>query len=154
MRDPDVYTDAGVTYDLRFRTAPLHLENTVQGFERWRTAQVLGEHLSDHTLDISVFYNRETNPYQVFTFDPSAVLDQSVWGDDTVWGDNTVWGGDIAGSDYNFEFKPKRQKHSTVSFEFHGHPGTSPGACFELTELLLECTTRGGRMRLPATRKL
>lgn len=154
IRDEDTHTDAGIPYDLYFRTAPLHMEDTVQGFHRWRSAQVLGTYVSPHKLQLEVYYNRELNPYQTFVFDPAEVLDLSVWGEDLPWGGDTVWGGAWAGEDYNFEIKPKRQKHSAVSFAFRGLPGDTPGASFEISELLLEVGVRGGPMRLPATRKL
>jgi len=154
IREPGTYVDAGIPFEYVLRTAPLHLEDAVQGFHRLVSFQVLGTYVSPHTLTVAVYYNRDKTPYQVFSFDPGAVLDLDPWGGSDVWGDTSIWGGDWMAEDYDFECKPKRQKHSTVSFEFRGHPGVSPGAGFELTELLLTIRPRGGHNRLPASRKL
>ncbi len=154
IRDESLYADAGIPYGLHFKTAPLHLEDTVQGFDKMVKFQVLGEYASDHTLEVALYYNRDREPYQTMTFKPGDILDLTVWGESTPWGSSTPWGGDWSADDYNFEIKPKRSKFSTISFDFRGLPGTAPGAGFELTELLLECKVRGGPMRLPARRKL
>lgn len=155
IRDNDVYTDAGIPYETYFRTAPLHLEDTVQGFHKLSKFQCLGTYAGPHLLDIELFYNREANPYQTLTFDPSVELDLDPWGDSEIWGDaSEVWGGALDGQDYNFEGKPKRSKFSSISFGFRGRPGTPPGATFEMTELLLRVKTRGGAARLPARRHL
>jgi hypothetical protein len=152
-RDPDIYLDDGSPYDLKLRTGPIRMAETVQGFARLRRFQVLGTYVSPHKLNVGIFYNRETVPYEQFQWDPSTVVTTETWGDDPTWGAGSVWGGSINGNTYQFEHRPKRQKFATIRFEFSMTPGTSPGAGYELTELGLDLALKTGLQKFGATRK-
>lgn len=153
-RDPDSYLDSGSTYNLRARTGPLRLADTVQGFGRLRRFTLLGTYRSAHRLTIGLIYDRDTAPYETVVWDPSTVIAAAeVWGSDTTWGSGDYWGGPRDGNTYQFEHKPMRQKFSSIRFEFSMTPGTNPGAGYELTELALEVALKTGLQRQGATRK-
>lgn len=153
-RNTSVYTDAGETYELAFRTGWFRLKDTVQGFWRVRRLQVVGEYISSHELYVDVYYDGSEFPEQTIHWTPDTVLDLTLWGDEVLWGDSEVWYGSGEGTDYNFDEKLARQKCSTVSFGFREKPGTAPGASYEITELALEVALRAGLARMPATRKI
>ena len=153
LRDSGLYADAGVTYTLKFRTAPMRLTDVLQGFYRVVDLGVLGTYYSSHELVVGVYYDRQEAPYYAFTWEPDDVLELSEWGDGS-WGDDS-WGGAIATRDYRFEHKFMRQKCETVSLEFEDRSiGPALGASFEITELALGVRARKGMGRIAATRKI
>jgi hypothetical protein len=148
------HTDAGVPYRLRFRLAPIRIEDTIQGSWLCRKVMAIGEYRSPHELEVRVFRNRETWPNQIITWQPDLRMGQTVWGSETVWGDPTsVWGGIARSNEYSFDRKLRARKVSTISFEVSDIPGSPPGASYELTELALEMYPHSGLARMPATRK-
>jgi hypothetical protein len=163
IRDVELATDAGAAYSARYRLGPFRLTEHMDGFGdsntrffKIRKWQLLGEYESVHLLKCRMFYNREISPFQEFTFDPTRVIDTTLWGaEGFLWGDPLLfWGGKLNPNDYHFEKRPRRDKAQSISFEFEDVPGDNPGKSFELTELLLEVAPYPGMSRLPATRKL
>lgn len=154
LRSTELYTDGGSPYALKVRTAPIRVENTVQGFWQMRKVTVLGDYRSLHRLNVGLLYDRDEAAFETFAVTPANFVDTEEYGDDTPYGDADYYGGDIASSEYQFEFKPKRSKCQTIRFEFTDIPGTNPGASYELTELALEVGLKPGNARLPATRKV
>ncbi len=156
QRNTSLYTDAGVSYKFKFRTAPLHLKDELQGFWRCRKLGVLGEYKSSHRLQVGVYYNRDEAPFEVFEWLPDDVLELGTWGSEATWGEvGTLWGGSLGSRDYRFTHRLKRQKCETIRFEFEDlSTGAVPGASFELAELNLEVGLRTGIGRLAAVRKV
>lgn len=148
-----VFTDADSPYPFVSRTGPLRLQDCLQGFARLRRFSLLGTFRSSHRLQVDLFYDRDTAPYETLVWDPSTVIDPSVWGDEATWGGGDYWGGSRDAATYQFEHKPARQKFSTISFQFSMTPVGTPGAGYELTELALECGVKPGLQRHAATRK-
>jgi hypothetical protein len=146
------YTDAGVSFSMRVRTAPIRPEH-LQGWWKVIAVAVLGDYRSLHKLKVSLYYDRDEAPAETFTWDPSTVVSTDVWGDGALWGDGAFWGGAAGGGEYQFAHRPRRSKCQTIRFEFEDIPGTSPGASYELTELAFVYRDWGGLARLPATRK-
>lgn len=154
-QDDTAYTDAGNSYVLKARTAPIRLSDILQGFAKLRRFEVIGEYKSAHTLNVSLYYDREPSAGESFSWDPSDVIDLSTWGSFTVWDDDAVWGGSgYGGQEYQFQHKPARQKFQTIRFEFSDTPGSPPGASFEITEIALEAGVKPGLSRLSAARKV
>lgn len=156
IRDTSLYTDAGNSYVVAIRTAPIRPFPPATLFYKMNRYQVLGQYRSLHYLRVKLYYNRELAPFETIDWDPSEVIDLTLWGDGT-WGVGT-WGGDTNAEnpdDYHFERRPQRMKAQTISFEFEGiHSGT-PGAAFELSELLVSCAPYPtGLSRLSARRKI
>lgn len=146
------YSDAGATYKLRARTAPIHF-GSIQGFYKMLRFQIVGNYKSEHELRVSLYYNRETAPYETYTWDPSTVITTSYWGDQATWGADSVWGGSLNGSDYHHEHRPKRRKCQSISFELEELPGSPPGAGFEIIEIAIDTVTWPGLGRIPTSRK-
>ncbi len=154
LRNPDVYTDGGSPYSLKIRTAPIRLENSVQGFWLCGPVTVLGDYRSLHRLQVKLYYDRDEGAFESFMVTPANFVETEAYGDDTPYGDADYYGGDIASSEYQFEFKPKRSKTQTIRFEFKDIAGTTPGASYEITELAIKAGLKSGNARLPATRKV
>ncbi len=153
LRDVTTHSDAGVAFQLKFRTAPLRLTD-LQGFWRVRKLNVLGEYKSSHRLQVGVYYNRDEAPLEQFIFTPDTVLNLSTWGSEATWGAGDVWGGSASGRDYQFQHRFKRQKCQSVRLEFEDLSAGAPlGASFELSEIALEVGTKNGIARMPTTRK-
>lgn len=148
-----VFTDAGSTYPFVARTGAFRTSDNLQGFARLRRFGVLGRHTSAHRLQVDMYYDRESSPFESFTWDPSTVIDSSTWGSDATWGSGSYWGGSRNGNTYQFEHRPKRQKFSTIRFEFSMIPGVTPGAGYELIELGLEVGLKPQTQRHSAGRK-
>ncbi len=151
--DSAIFTDNGSTYSFKIRTGPLRLTDCLQDFARLWRFSLLGTYRSAHNLLVSLYYDRDTAPYETFTWDPSTVITSSYWGDGATWGSDDYWGGSRDGNTYQFEHVPMRQKFSTIRFEFAMIPGTTPGAGYEITELALRCGVKPGLQRQSATRK-
>lgn len=154
IRNPDVYTDGGSPYSLKIRTAPIRIEDTAQGFWLCGPVAVLGDYRSLHRLRVNLYYDRDESPFETFTVTPAGFVETEEYGDDTPYGDADYYGGDIAASEYQFEFKPKRSKVQTIRFEFLDIPGSGAGASYEITELALNVGLKKGTARMPATRKV
>lgn len=153
-RDAAVYTDAGEPYYLRIRTAPIRLQETLQGFYKLRRAHFLGEYTGEHQLTVGLLYDRDLGPFQEFTFDPQAVLSTDVLGGGVLLGDGDVLGGSLSGSEYLFGIKPKRGKFSTIRFDFADIIVGEAGASYEISEILLDCYSLEGAPKLARNRKL
>lgn len=149
------YTDGGSPYAMKLRTAPIRVDNTVQGFWLLKTCTVLGDYRSSHRLVARLLYDRDEDAFEAFTVTPAGFVETDTYGDDTPYGEADYYGGDIASSEYQFQLKPKRSKTQTIRFEFYDIPVEDPGASYEITELLLEVGLRPNEAtKLPASRKV
>ncbi len=157
VRNADSYVDAGSPVILRIRTGRYRPDD-MQGFFQLGVFAVLGEYKSPHKLAVRTFYNRSNVYSSEVTWDPTTVLNTSVWGGGEgtgiVWGSSSAWGGSGGEPDYHFERRPRRQKCSEVAFEFQDIITDTAGASFELTELLLKIKVRSGINRLSPQRKV
>jgi hypothetical protein len=154
FRESDIFTDGGTPYALKIRTAPIRPETGVQGFWLCRRVNVLGDYRSLHRLRVGVYYDRDEAPFETFTVTAADLVETDTYGDDVLYGDADYYGGDIASSEYQFQFKPRRSKAQTIRFEFTDIPGGGRGAAYEITELALEVGLNKGIARLPAARKV
>ncbi len=154
LRDANSYVDGGTPYSLKVRTAPIRIEDTVQGFWLCKLVDVLGDYRSAHRLRVNLYYDRAESPFETFTVTPANFIETETYGEDSPYGDADYYGGDIASSEYQFQLKPKRSKTQTIRFEFLDIPGTGAGASYEITELLLEVGLKKGIARLSAATKV
>lgn len=154
LRNSDTYTDGGSPYSLKIRTAPIRIEDIAQGFWLLKHVNVLGDYRSLHRLRVNLYYDRDESPFETFVVTPAGFVETEEFGDDTPYGDADYYGGDIASSEYQFQFKPKRSKVQTIRFEFLDIPGSGAGASYEITELALEVGLKSGTAKLSAARKV
>lgn len=154
FRDNTLYTDGGSPYSLRIRTAPIRLEESVQGYWLCGPVNVLGDYKSLHRLAVGLYYDRDESPFETFMVEPAGFVETATYGDDTPYGNSTYYGGSVASGEYQFQIKPRRSKVQTIRFEFRDTPGELPGSSYEITELLLKVGVQPGIARLPASRKV
>lgn len=152
-RDTSTYQDDNTAYAFQFRTGAIRVDDNLQSYARIRLFEVLGNYISAHKLRVNVYYDRELTPYETFLWDPSTVIDTSdVWGAGATWGSGSYWGGSRNGRTYQFVHRLKRQKFSTLRFEFIATSNTT-GAAFELSELTCQIGVKQGLQKHAATRK-
>jgi hypothetical protein len=148
-----VYTDAGAAFTLKIRTGNLAME-AAQPFWRLRRAGILGEYKSPHKLRVGIYHGRDEFALEVAIWDPSTVLDVTLWGEGSDWGENAYWGAAQGTSDYQFLRRVAVQKCSQVRFEFEDIITEEAGASYELTELMLEVGLKTGMDRASEARKI
>lgn len=146
------FTDGGVAYKFRAKTAPIRIDS-LQQWWRVKRIYVLGEYFSSHSLRMNLFFNREAASFETVTWTPSDFIEDSKWGDEATWGGDDVWGGPLDSRDYQMSYAPSRQKVQSISLEFEEIPGTEPGRSFELTELAFRWAPKSGLGRLDAARR-
>jgi hypothetical protein len=148
----DVYTDAGVFYQMRARLAPIRpVDAGLQGYWRCQKIQLIGEYKSSHELHIDLYRNREDYPIQSVVWQPDTVLNLSTFGGDD-FGDG-VFGG-TGRREYKCDIGVANQKCETLTIEFWDTPGTTIGAGYELTDISLKWAPKTGLGQVSATRKL
>lgn len=151
VADSSSYLDDGVNYSMKIKTAPVRPPTMIQGYWLIQRFQIAGDWLSNHKLNVGIYYDRELSPYETYSWDPG--ISPDVWGENATWGSGSYWGGDRDGLTYQHEHAPKRGKAQTVSFEFEDVPGDNPGAGYELTELAIRYRPWSGLARLPVSRQ-
>lgn len=154
VRENAVFTDGGSPYFLHMQTAPIRLEDSLDGFYKVRRVLALGEYRSPHALQIGMIYNRDLGPYQTVTFQPSTVINTELLGGGVLLGGGDLFGGPLNGSEYLFEFRPKRTKFSTIRFDFTDVVSGESGASYEISEILLDCYVLDSVNKLGANRKV
>lgn len=154
VRNTAVYTDAGNAVNMKFRTGAFKLD-TLQSWFKCRKMTVLGEYKSPHVLRVRVFRNRDAYPIDEFVWYPDNVLDTDALTDSVVpvGTENGYLGGDIASVDYQFSHKPLLSRYQEISFEFEDLALGTPGACCELTEVVLSIAPLNDAGRTSADRR-
>ena len=106
--------DDGTDYDLKIATPWIKLDG-LNGYQRIRNVDFIGEADGDCSLEIKVYYDYETTAAQT--------VNKS-------FSDNT--------DDMDLRFKPSRQKCKAVRFEIRDNTKDTDGASFKLSGI--ECT--------------
>ncbi len=154
VRNTAVYTDSGNAVNMKFRTGAFKLD-TLQSWFKCRRVTVLGEYKSPHVLRVRVYRNRDNYPIDEFVWYPDDVLDTDALTDSVapVGTENGYLGGDIASVDYQFSHKPLLSRYQEISFEFEDLALGTPGACCELTEIVLSIAPLNDAGRTSADRR-
>jgi hypothetical protein len=157
-RDENTYLDDGAWYALKLRTAPIRF-TSIQDYMQVRRVNILGEYLSAHRLQMSVYCDRDLMPFEQKVFEVMDVVDTTLWGDTDadLWGDDdsTPWGGQSGSSQYRFQHKFKRQKVQALALEFTDlQTDGAPGQSYELAEMNFEVDLFSGNARVPARSKI
>lgn len=147
------YSDAGSRIRLRFETAPMHLQEQLQGFQKLFEMFLLGTWISPHQLGISYrtdYSDQWTSPYWL---DATNATDSTGWitGDSaaeigidpltgTTYSEGAFGDGPFGGTPsdtYEWRLDVYEPGH-TVQFAFEDFEASgSYGASFELTEMLI-----------------
>lgn len=138
------WADAGTPVRLVIETDWIKLAG-LQGFKRVRRMGFIGEFRTPHTLRISYAYDYEAGFPYVYTWDPAAVINESVYGSE-VYGEETPYGGP-GSSVYQAMHGLRKQKCQSVRFRFEDVGAETPGTAFVLTGLALEADVIGNIFR-------
>ena len=155
VRDVGAATDAGNDISMRLRTGSFRVDSLQSWFKVNKIA-ILGEYVSTHRLLVKIYRDRDVYPIERFYWNPDDVLEIGTLPDtQTTLGDEAAYlGGDIASRDYQFSHRPILSKYQQISFEFQTQALGTPGACCELTEILISAALLDAPGRQAPGRKL
>lgn len=144
QEDADVFTDGGAEIRMVLETGPIRMGG-IQGYQRVRRMEVIGEWKSTHTLRVSVAYNYEAAYQYQFVWNPSGAVNTTAYSDGD-YGDGPYGG---AGSTvYQFRHGLRRQKCQSLRLKIEAVPGSPAGESVLLTEVAFEVGYRSGLHRV------
>jgi hypothetical protein len=151
---PGLYLDAGSRIQMAIETSWLAFAG-LQGFQRVKRLDFLGDYLSDHYTRVKIAYDYEDAFTQTVYFNVDEDLDLSYYGDDATYGSSSVYGGSGTAV-YQFSIKPRRQKCQSIKLRFEDVDTKTEagGGSFNLVGLTFEVGQKigtdkqfGGRQR-------
>jgi hypothetical protein len=140
---PGVWTDAGSSYALKATTSWLSFTN-VQGFQRVRRAQILGQWYSAHNLQVDVCVDFDDTVVQSVVVQPTT---PSVFGGVSPYGSGT-YGGTF--QLYQWRIDLARQKTQAVKFTIQDLPTATAGEGMSLSSIAFEVGAKKGLNKVPA----
>lgn len=161
------YSDAGQRITLSLRTAWIHMLEQLQGWQLFGEMHLLGTWVSPHQLGVQYQLDYQSQLSDVVWLDATGVSSSAGWitgtNANTVgvepisgseYGDGEYGAGEYGGTppgEYSWRLELCEQAHS-IQFQFQDFEAATvtPGASFELTELVLIGTVLGN-VRRPST---
>jgi hypothetical protein len=140
---PGVWTDAGSSYALKATTSWLSFTN-VQGFQRVRRAQILGQWYSAHNLQVDVCVDFDDTIVQSAVVTPTT---PSTFGGVSPYGSG-VYGGTF--QLYQWRIDLARQKTQAVKFTIQDLPTATAGEGMSLSSIAFEVGAKKGLNKVPA----
>jgi hypothetical protein len=155
---PGMFNDAGAPIKLRIVTSWLQFAG-VNGYQRARKLEILGDWISAHRLVASLAYDFDPTIRQVAAIDASvAAVGQSVYGADSVYGgvvtstDSLIYGGQFPA--YSWRISLQTQKCSAMQITLEdSQVGVTPGEGCSFAALSFEVGLKPGLRRVPASRQ-
>jgi hypothetical protein len=145
-----VYTDDGVGYEFRVRTAWLSAGGGLQDFQRVRRVVILGDYAGPHILRGQIYYDDRDFPEDDWYWNPDDDLNAAFWGGgewgDGIWGDHTSTDGPVVDRVLVERRRCARQKCSRFSVAISDGGAPSGGAKF--SEIAFEIGRREGLTRV------
>jgi hypothetical protein len=138
-----VWTDAGSSYALKATTSWLSFTN-VQGFQRVRRAQILGQWYSAHNLQVDVCVDFDDTIVQSAVVTPTT---PSTFGGVSPYGSG-VYGGTF--QLYQWRIDLARQKTQAVKFTIQDLPTATAGEGMSLSSIAFEVGAKKGLNKVPA----
>lgn len=140
---PGVWTDAGSPYSLKLATSWLSFTN-VQGFQRVRRAQILGQWYSPHNLQVDCCVDFDDTIVQSAVVQPTT---PSVFGGVSPYGSGS-YGGTF--QLYQWRIDLARQKTQAVKFIIQDLPTATAGEGMSLSSIAFEVGAKKGLNKVPA----
>lgn len=140
---PGVWTDAGSPYSLKLATSWLSFTN-VQGFQRVRRAQILGQWYSPHNLQVDCCVDFDDTIVQSAVVQPTT---PSVFGGVSPYGSGS-YGGTL--QLYQWRIDLARQKTQAVKFIIQDLPTATAGEGMSLSSIAFEVGAKKGLNKVPA----
>lgn len=139
-QSPTAYTDDGVHYAMKFRTAPIGLKGT-QGKQRIRHVRLLGTYYTPHNLRVGIRYDHEPGVSDSGTWNPSDGITISTYGSGAYG--SGAYGG--SGSPvYQARFNLPRQKCQVVQFEIDTTNTGNAGRAVSIQAIQIEVGAKTG----------
>lgn len=141
---PDLYLDAGGRIQMAIETSWLAFAG-LQGYQRVRRLDFLGDYLSDHYTRVKIAYDYADVYTETVYFNVDEDLDISYYGDDATYGSSTVYGGGGTAV-YQFSIKPRMQKSQAMKLRFEDIDTKTAGGggSFNLVGLTFEVGQKAG----------
>ena len=134
------YTDDGVHYAMKFRTAPVGVKG-IQGNQRIRSVRLLGTYFNPHELRLGLRYNHEPGVSDTGTWDPSDGISVDLYGEGA-YGSGSYGG---SGSPvYQVRFNLPRQKCQVVQFEIDTTNTGNAGRAMSIQAIQIEVGAKRG----------
>lgn len=148
------YLDGSSSIPMTVETAWIKLSD-IQGFQRVRRVIFVGDHKSDHKLQIQVYYDYKESVSSVYIWDPSTALDLVPLGNDpNPIGNN----GDVIGGapDFNYQVRIhlSTQKCQAIKFKITDLMNGTYGESFSLSHLMLEVGVKKGLNKLAPAKSI
>ena len=158
VETPGMFSDAGAWMPKKIRTAWIQFAG-LSGFQRLKHLTILGDYVSPHRLRVSVAYDFDSTPSQVFEVDAGALLSSNVYGSDSVYGgavlpaDSLVYGGEFPA--YAFRLNLARQKCTAIQVTIEDLAPSSGdvGEGCSVTSITATAGMKVGTRKLPASRQ-
>jgi hypothetical protein len=119
----------------------------IQGFQRIRRVNVLGDYKSPHTLRMKVFYDYSPEVAETIDFDTTdSDIDLSVISESVIYGESEWSGGET--DMFMYRHHLKKQKCTAIRFEFEDLNASGTKESFSLTGIVVEAGIKEGANKL------
>jgi endoglucanase len=147
--DADSFTDDGSHVKLKLVTSWLSFAG-IQGFQRVRRLQVLGEYLGAHSLRVKVGYDFNPNFAHEELKDVTATMALTEYGDDSPYGSGTPYGGEHPL--YQFTTHLAKQKCTSLRVSLEDEQSSSYNEGLSLSGVAFEVGVKQGGNKLGGSR--
>lgn len=148
QEDSSVFTSNNQFVPLKLRTSWLNI-GAIQGFQRARSFEILGEYKSPHQLKVEVAY--DYNEYATQTeFVSTTLLQTTDYGDDSPYGQGSPYGGNVPL--YQFRIRLNQQKFEAIQITIQDTQSENFGEGYSISALTFEVGIKRGPFKLGATK--
>lgn len=146
--DTSLYTDNLQPVPMMIETSWFKSAGTAQGYAAVWYAELLGTFVSNHSLQIDVYYDYLPIPSQTAYW--NAAANEDLYGADTPYGTTTYYGSNAVLYTEPYQPRIALQRQVCESIKFRVTDTAQTGASCTLNELALQLGVIGGLNRVPA----
>lgn len=147
--DSSLFTDNGQFISLKIQTSWLKISE-VQGYQRVRRMEILGEYISNHRLRLQVAYDYNPYPTQNLYISTSDYAAIPVYGAAATYGSGTPYGGSYPL--YQYRVHLSQQKCEALQITLEDTQSSNFGEGYNISALSFEVGLKKGMFKLPATK--
>jgi hypothetical protein len=146
------FTDGSSLVKLKAKIAWIQMSG-LQGFQRVRSAAILGEFAGPHKLNIDVSYDFNDTAFDRYVADATALFTSNTWGSSGTWGSDSIWGGTY--TPYHFVIPSlHRQTCQALSITIQDSQDSGYNEGYSISGITLEIGTKRGLNKVPQANKL
>ena len=150
--DTSLYTDNLRAVQMVIETAWLKPGVLAQGYAAVWYAEILGEYVDTHKLQVQVAYDYLPVPAQTVVWDPTT--NNITYGTDTPYGNSAFYGSNTRVYTAQYQVRVALSRQTCQSVKFRISDVSQLGASCNLNELTLQLGVIGGINRLPTTQQV